>query len=58
MLDACKGVQGRAYFHTIDLGCVELFKHFDDILVEFVHKSANEVAHMLARTTDSMSGIH
>lgn len=47
LAEACKGVKGRAYFHTIVFDCVELFKHFDDVLIEFVYRSANEVAHRL-----------
>ena len=57
LADACKGVQGRAYFHTIVLDCLELFKQFDNVLVEFVSRSANEVAHKLARAAHSLSGI-
>lgn len=55
--EACKHVHGRAYFHSIFLSCVELFKHYDVVLVEFVHRFANVVAHMLARATHSISGI-
>lgn len=58
LADACKGVQGRAYFHSIVLDCIELCKHYDVVLVDFVHKSANVIAHSLARATQSMSGIH
>ena len=39
------------------LDCIELLKHFDDVLVKFVPRSANEVAHKLARATHSMSGV-
>ncbi|XP_017251140.1 uncharacterized protein LOC108221791 [Daucus carota subsp. sativus] len=38
--EACKKVHGRAYFHLIVSSCVELFKHYDEVLVEFVHRSA------------------
>lgn len=55
--DAINKVKGCAYFHTIILDCVELLKHFDNVLVQFVHRSANVVAHTLARATYSMSGI-
>lgn len=57
VVDACKGTQGRSYFHTIVLDCVESFKHFDAVLVEYVHRSANVVAHTLAKATLSMSGF-
>lgn len=52
---ACEGVQGRSFFHTIVLDCVEYYKHFDDVLVNFIHRSANGVAHTLARAAHSMS---
>lgn len=58
LAEACKQKLGKAYFHTIVSDCVELVKHFENVLVEFVCKSANEVAHKLARATHSMSGIH
>lgn len=57
LADACKGVPGRSFFHTIVLDCVDFFKHFDEVLVEFVHRSANGVAHTLARAAHSMSGF-
>lgn len=52
---ACKGVGGRSYFDTIVRDCVELFKHFDEMLVCFAHRSANGVTHALAREAHSMS---
>ncbi|KAL8093405.1 hypothetical protein AgCh_035325 [Apium graveolens] len=57
LADACKGEQGRSYFHTIVWDCIQLFKHFDEVLVQFVHRSANAVAHVLARATHFMSGF-
>lgn len=57
VVDAVKVVAGRAFFHTIVLDYVDLLKHFDNVLVEFVHRSANAVAHTLARANHSMSGI-
>lgn len=56
LADACNGVKGRSFFHTnIVLVSVELFKHFHDVLVnvlvKYVHRSANVVAHILARAT-------
>lgn len=50
-----KNVQGNAYFHLIVLECVELFKNYDEVLVEYVFRSANGVAHVLARATLSLS---
>lgn len=57
VVDAIKENTGCAYFHTIIEDCVDLLKHFDNVLVQFVHRSANVVARTLARATHSMSGI-
>lgn len=51
LVEACKKVQKRTYFHSIMLSRVELFKDYDEMLVEFVYGSANEIAHKLARAT-------
>ncbi|WOH11565.1 hypothetical protein DCAR_0831054 [Daucus carota subsp. sativus] len=53
LVDACNGSSGRSYFHIIVSECVDLIKHFENVLVRFVHRSANEVAHMLARASRS-----
>ena len=55
--DACNGVHGESYFHTIVLDCVDYCKHFENVLVKFVHRSVNVVAHKLARATSSMSDL-
>lgn len=61
LADVCNGGQGRSFFHTIVTDCVDYFKHFDSVLVEFVHSFANGVSHLLARATHSsqayMSGL-
>lgn len=54
LVDACNGQEGESYFHTIVSDCVDLCKHFNHVLVQFVRRSANGVAHLLA--THSMSG--
>ncbi|XP_074352015.1 uncharacterized protein LOC141691175 [Apium graveolens] len=54
--DACKGPLGKSYFYIIVLDYVELCKHIENVLVIFIHRSTNGVAHMLAQTTHSMSG--
>lgn len=46
---ACNGAGGRSYFHSIGSDCVELLEHFESVLIRFVHRSANEVAHLLAK---------
>ena len=57
LADAYNGTPGRSYFHSIVNDCVDLVKHFESVLVRFVHRSANEVAHLLARVSRSMSGL-
>ncbi|KAL8089642.1 hypothetical protein AgCh_039213 [Apium graveolens] len=57
LVDAYNGTTGRFYFHSIVNDYVELVKHFENVLVPFVHRSANEVAHLLARVSHSMSGL-
>lgn len=57
LADVCHGGQGRSYFHTIVMDCVDFLKHFDNVLVEFVHRSVNGVAHLLARAIHSMSDL-
>ena len=58
LAEACKNVQGDTYFHSIVVDCRDLFKHYDEVLVEYVPRSANVVAHVLARATHFMSGVH
>ncbi|KAL8125037.1 hypothetical protein AgCh_012638 [Apium graveolens] len=55
LADAVNGDTGRSYFHSIVGDCVALFKHFENVLVRFVPRSANGVAHLLARVSRSMS---
>ncbi|KAL8093925.1 hypothetical protein AgCh_035705 [Apium graveolens] len=58
LVDAYQGSNGRNYLHAIVSDCTDLFKHFVDVLVQFVHRSANGVAHVLARATHFMSDTH
>ncbi|KAL1818603.1 hypothetical protein ACET3Z_013472 [Daucus carota] len=44
---ACNGRGGDANFDTIVSDCKQELKHFDNVLVEFVYKSANGVAHFM-----------
>lgn len=53
LADACNGGTGKFYFHTIVRNCVALFKQFEIVRVQFVHRYANEVV----RTSHSMSGL-
>lgn len=52
--NACRGSNGINYFHTIVGDCLDLFKHFCDLLVQFFHRFVNGVAHVLARVTHFM----
>ena len=54
-MDACRGSKGRSPFHTTVSDCIDLFKHFRNVLVQFVHRSVSKVAHVLARATHFMS---
>lgn len=55
-MDALSGKHANSYFDTIVSDCVELIKHFEDVLVIFAYRSANNAAHVLARAACSMSG--
>ncbi|XP_074342828.1 uncharacterized protein LOC141680525 [Apium graveolens] len=55
LVEACKGGDGVSYFHTIVSDCIDLFKHFNHVIVQDMRRSANAVAHLLA--THSMSGL-
>lgn len=57
VVDAIHGSHGRDPFHMIVKDCISLFKHFDDVLVVHVSRSANEVAHLLAKANRSMSDL-
>lgn len=52
LADACND---KAYFGTIVSDCIFLMKHIDHVLVKFVFRSANMLAHVLAKATYSMS---
>ncbi|KAL8156219.1 hypothetical protein AgCh_001348 [Apium graveolens] len=56
VVDAIHGGSGISIFHTIVEDCVELPKHFEQVLVVFARRSANRVAHLLAQATYSRSG--
>lgn len=57
LVKACKREHGRSFFHSPVRDCIDYFKHFDQVQVEFVRKSANGITHLLAKTTYSTSGI-
>lgn len=55
LVNACKGSPGEAIFGTIVGDCIQILKHINPVLVRFVYRSANSVAHALAKATYSMS---
>lgn len=57
LANACSGRRGESYFDTIVSDCQKELKHFDHVRVEFVYRSANCVAHLLAKVAHSMSGL-
>ena len=46
LVDAVQGRRGLSYFDTIAEDCNELLKHFAEVLLVFIHRSANQVAHL------------
>lgn len=57
VVDAIQGFSGQSLFHMILEDCRELLTHFEEVLVVFVPRSANSVAHAIAQVTHSMSGL-
>ncbi|XP_074378240.1 uncharacterized protein LOC141719767 [Apium graveolens] len=60
LVDAITGSkdnQGRSTFDTIVDDCKELLKHFEEVSLVFVPRSANSVAHLLARGAHFVSGL-
>ena len=57
LADACNGSPGRSLFDIIVRDCVELSKHISQVLFSFAYRSANNVAHVLAQATCSMSDV-
>ncbi|XP_074352545.1 uncharacterized protein LOC141691680 [Apium graveolens] len=55
VVDAVHGGRGSSNFYTIVDDCVDIIKHFEEVLVVFARRSANKVAHLLAKATYSMS---
>lgn len=37
LVDAINGMRGKSFFDTIVIDCTELLKHFEEVLVVFVH---------------------
>ncbi|XP_074374083.1 uncharacterized protein LOC141714463 [Apium graveolens] len=49
LVDAVNDTGGAAYFHMIVDEFRDIIKHFKEVLVVFAYRSANMVAHLLAR---------
>lgn len=57
LVHAVNGIRCRSYFDFIAEDCHELMNHFDEVLLVFVPRSANCVAHLLAKAAGSLSGL-
>ena len=57
VVDAIHSPPKNSFFHTIIEECVEILKHFEEVLVVFDHRSTNKVADLLAQAAYSLSGL-
>lgn len=55
LVQACKRDPEESFFGTIVGDCTRLLKHINEVLIQFAFRSANSVAHNLARAAYSMS---
>lgn len=55
LVQACKRDPDESFFGTIVGDCIHLLKHINLVLIQFAFRSANSVAHVLARAAYSMS---
>lgn len=53
LVTACNGNPGEAMYGTIVGDCIQLLKHINPVLLRFVYRSANRVAHVLATYSES-----
>lgn len=51
------GNAGSSFFDTLVDDRKELIKHFEGVLVVFIRRFTNTVAHVLAQVTYSLSGL-
>lgn len=56
LVDALKQKRGRSFFDTIVDECNDILRHFENVSVVFVSRSANMVAHLLAQAAYSSTG--
>ena len=47
----------RGILGTIIVDCIQLLKHLNAVLLQFAYRSANSVAHVLAKAAYSMLGF-
>lgn len=57
LVDAVNGNHGQSLFDTLAEDCNELLKHFEEVSVVFTHRSANIVAHLVARASYYVSDL-
>lgn len=57
LVHAVNVIKGRSYFDFVAEDCRELMNHFDEVLLAFVPRFANRVAHLLAKVAGSLSGL-
>lgn len=55
LVQACNGAMDDSFFGTLVDDCVQLSKHINHVLIQFVYRYVNRVAHELARATYFMS---
>lgn len=55
LVDALSTKQGKSIFDTLVEDCREILKHFEEMLVVFIFRSANNIVHMLAQAGYFMS---
>lgn len=57
LVDAVNGQECDTYFHLLVEDCRDILKHFEEVLVLFINRSANMAAHRLAQVAYSTSGL-
>ena len=57
LVDVCNGGPGKSCFGTIVHDSIYLLKHINPVCVRFIYRSANSVAHEIAKAAYSVSGV-
>lgn len=55
VVDDVHGGTGNSDFDVIIRDCMDILKHYEEVLVVFVHRSANSVVHLLGKAAYSVS---